>query len=468
MAREAKLVIATEDKTKAGIASAKAGMGQLVEAAKESKRQLEGINAVLQLGGWTMMASKAVGALRDITKEARENSEAFKESTKAFDDLRKELGSSLVSAVEPMVSAIGKIADQWAAASRTYREYRDAVKKDAEDRTLQDNVAIARGNLANIGEQLAKARAGAGTMGFSQLLVDKLVADYKLAEQQLRTAQERLNPRTVSGSGGGGASYPVQQVDGGLQVGTGNVPGFFQEWSLANLLGDQTLTRFMEAAADAIVTALEDASQGSLGQSDNLSEAALILAPERGGGMGAMFDMSPLALLADLVSPLAKGFSEMFMALEPIVQLGDPLKLVLQGMFEVIGPLITEALAPLIGILKIVGNVLGQVLAPVIKVLGDAIKWVAEGLIAVINGVIRAINWALGWAKVNIAEVSLQSATSAGMATMPSGGGTGAAYTGSQPITFNFYNQGNVVGSGGLEELAAIIEGLIQRRARYA
>jgi len=48
------------------------------------------------------------------------------------------------------------------------------------------------------------------------------------------------------------------------------------------------------------------------------------------------------------------------------------------------------------------------------------------------------------------------------------GSSSGASYSGSQAITFNFYNQGNVVGQGGLEELAAIIQGILQRNARYA
>lgn len=44
----------------------------------------------------------------------------------------------------------------------------------------------------------------------------------------------------------------------------------------------------------------------------------------------------------------------------------------------------------------------------------------------------------------------------------------GASYTGSQAITFNFYNQGNVVGSGGLEELANLLDSILRRNSRYA
>jgi hypothetical protein len=89
---------------------------------------------------------------------------------------------------------------------------------------------------------------------------------------------------------------------------------------------------------------------------------------------------------------------------------------------DVIGPLINEALAPLVGILKIVGKLFGAYLAPFIKVLGKVFEFVAKlfakfynflvpvfnGLIWVftqlanvtiwaVNGIIEAYNFLLGW-----------------------------------------------------------------------
>jgi hypothetical protein len=69
--------------------------------------------------------------------------------------------------------------------------------------------------------------------------------------------------------------------------------------------------------------------------------------------------------------------------------------------------------------------------------------------------------WANDYTKGTVARASTYTMGGA------SGGG-GATYTGGQRITFKFYNQGNVVGSGGMQELAVTIDGLIKQNARYA
>jgi len=61
-----------------------------------------------------------------------------------------------------------------------------------------------------------------------------------------------------------------------------------------------------------------------------------------------------------------------------------------------------------------------------------------------------------------------QPGDTAALSSNYAGTNSGASYTGAQAITFNFFNQGNVVGSGGLEELAMIIQGILNRNARYA
>jgi hypothetical protein len=61
-----------------------------------------------------------------------------------------------------------------------------------------------------------------------------------------------------------------------------------------------------------------------------------------------------------------------------------------------------------------------------------------------------------------------QPGATAALSSNYAGTSSGASYTGAQAITFNFFNQGNVVGSGGLEELAVIIQGILNRNARYA
>jgi hypothetical protein len=96
------------------------------------------------------------------------------------------------------------------------------------------------------------------------------------------------------------------------------------------------------------------------------------------------------------------------------------------------------------------------------------IEFIMQGILWVWNGIVDAVNWALGWAGVNLKHATLADTKAAGTDKTATTGGAGASYTGSQSITFNFYNQGNVVGSGGLQELANIIDSLIKQNARYA
>jgi len=193
--------------------------------------------------------------------------------------------------------------------------------------------------------------------------------------------------------------------------------------------------------------------------------------------------------------PLIDGFMGIFGSLSSVKMILDPLSLIFEGIFEVLGPLIDELLAPIIGILKIFGKILGQMLVPVLNMLTPVFEglakvmlWfankvmipVANFIIGIWNGIAKALNKALGWAGVKIKyadkidEYSMDDAAAEGADTTASNAstsgttGAGAQYTGSQAITFNFYNQGNVVGTGGLEELALIIDNLISRNARYA
>jgi hypothetical protein len=210
----------------------------------------------------------------------------------------------------------------------------------------------------------------------------------------------------------------------------------------------------------------------------------------RGGGFDAMGDMGIGSLLGEALGPLGDMFMGLLGSLGPVMEIMDPIGVILKSMFEVLGPLISEALAPLLGILKIFGKIFAATLIPILNILTPVIEGVAKVMlwfankvmipvsnfiIGIWNGIARMINSLLGWLGVNIAyadkisAVTMDDATTAGASsTTPTSSTGGASYSGSQSITFNFYNQGNVVGSGGLEELATLINNIITRNARYA
>jgi hypothetical protein len=179
-------------------------------------------------------------------------------------------------------------------------------------------------------------------------------------------------------------------------------------------------------------------------------------------------------------------------SLFPILNALAPLFSVLgNALLSVVGPL-TDLLAPAI---SFVGAILSAVLIPIIKglavvieILMAPIKWLGD-LFQWVGKVLSDFAWNIThWFNQRNTAGKFSSDAFTGLddriqdiwndtgsTVSPSdtlvGNDTptnGASYTGSQHITFNFYNQGNVVGSGGLEELALLIDSILKRNARYA
>ena len=216
-------------------------------------------------------------------------------------------------------------------------------------------------------------------------------------------------------------------------------------------------------------------------------------------GIGDLFK-APLGVFADLgasIIPLISSFSS-------VNQLLNPLQTIFGGMMEVLEPVIDTILAPLVGILKIVGQTIGQILVPVLQWLTPIIELVGEifiwlynkiilpignglitvfnvigiGLTSIVNGVISAINWALGWAGVNIGKVGVPNIDDGYLSAIDSaslydaGGASGSDYTGGgtgsstsvQSVVINVYQNfnGTVIGDGGLESVGEFVVQAIQ------
>lgn len=240
------------------------------------------------------------------------------------------------------------------------------------------------------------------------------------------------------------------------------------------------------------------------------------------GGFGDIFS----SILGGL-SPLIDGFMGLIPAVSSVSQILKPLETVLAAAMSVLAPVIDSLLTPLVGILNIVGQTLGMLLVPVLNMLAPVIQLVTEMFVFQYNllrpvfeflsdslnflgdSMSIAINWIMAgvwkmldwiddyinigsgfgskadaaedatkidprrWFKTTeFKELTTAAVVAAGKKTVPGSaggaGGAGASYTGSQSITFNFYNQGNVVGSGGLQELAMTINQIIVQNQRYA
>lgn len=104
------------------------------------------------------------------------------------------------------------------------------------------------------------------------------------------------------------------------------------------------------------------------------------------------------------------------------------LKPVLEGIFEILSPVIEEVLTPLFDVLRILGTVIGQLLLPQLQILGpfleilskallffinkavipvanlfiEVYKWIAKGVVYIWNAIATAINFLLGWMGVHL------------------------------------------------------------------
>lgn len=207
------------------------------------------------------------------------------------------------------------------------------------------------------------------------------------------------------------------------------------------------------------------------------------------------------APVMDMLGKFAGSLGGIIGAFSSVKAIISPFATILEGVMEVLGPVIDEVLAPLVGILKIVGNVIGSMLAPVLRILTPVIELITHafvwlynkaivptangfiwlinmiriGFANMINGVIRAINRIpfvnIGYVSVPgstdgfLSNIDLATVTKAGSTSGSSyaGGGTGSS-TSVQSVTINVHQHYNapVIGDGGMEQVGGFVVRAIQ------
>jgi len=251
-----------------------------------------------------------------------------------------------------------------------------------------------------------------------------------------------------------------------------------------------------EATTRALVKSTEkETSPGAWNLSDYESAKKRRKETDEDSGLQSLFDT-----IGKAFSSFSGSLISSIGALSSVQSILNPFATILEGMMEVLGPVIDSILSPLVGILKIFGNLIGSVLAPVlqwltpiIELVGNIFVWlynkvlmpignaliymfngVYNTIALVINGIIYAVNFLLGWLGVNIGTVAYKEQTSGFISEIDSGTLTesGTTYTGSgsssstsvESVTINVYQtfEGNVIGEGGLEAVGAFVVKAIQ------
>ncbi|MGD9938611.1 MAG: phage tail tape measure protein [Clostridia bacterium] len=438
-------------------------------------------------------------------------SQGIKNLSDNFGDLKENIGESLLKAFTPMLNGINSTIEGWNQAYDAFSRYKKAMVDDPE---LAAHIKKERDTLRAMQAFKPETMAGqarlAGDPQYQAKLkqaYDDAVAARKLYEESTLPSTPRVSGVAAPSLGMGGSSAPVATGSGSGAAPTDPFNFYGMPWDTGMEFGPYPApagqgTSLLGMLADASSIGSYRDARGEYGPAadvdytpafaDIMNKFADITSGVTSASFSAAGDSSvagsgPLGALGDALGPITDAFGSLLGSLGPVMEIIDPIGTILASMMEVLGPLIEEALAPLTGLLVIFGKILAMTLIPLINIITPIIKgiasvfiWLANKVlipvgnlfIDIMRGIIHALNKIPG---VNIKKpsrlenISLADATAAGTSSSSSGGTTaGASYTGSQPITFNFYNQGNVVGSGGLEELALLIESILQRNARYA
>jgi hypothetical protein len=386
----------------------------------------------------------------------------LKNLNNAWGDMQEAIGGNVTSWLSPALVGLEQLLSAWSNLITESTRYHDIQKTEAARRTAEEKRFVVGKKMESLQTKIDGASYDAsGMLPVDQWKKDLgvLAGEYRNLTTEINAqagAYKRLTTEPASGgSAGSGGATPVEIING---VADGPV------WNDPNELGRVLAINLV----DVIRPLMSDPNEAY----------APVEFPRKPGGSESLGDIGlpnmDMGPIIGALEPIIKVVDSLFGTLGPMITslssvkaILDPIGTILGAMFEVLGPLINDALAPLVGILKLIGRGLGSILAPAVEFLGSVIETVVKGILWVWNGIVKAINWALGWTGVHLEKVTFEDTGDAGT-TMTGTTGSGASYSGSQAITFNFYNQGNVVGSGGLQELAATIYALIQQNARYA
>jgi len=310
--------------------------------------------------------TKSVAALKEYEERLAEINALLKEQygkaaaetdenrIKALDEYNK----ALQDATRLQQAGLASLEDTLKAKQSATQTYLETLAKLG----LANSEAFktAKASLVDYGNQLAK-------LGYTPGMVE--------TPEQERARYEASNYGTTpSGLPTGGTS--------GLSYGTEGTGFNASEYGGFSKL-QEVLSKIADTLGKGAGTAVSSAATGSGGEAGKLFSAIAQYGPVIGG----------------LMYSLSTVFEAMSKILQPMI---DTLLKPLFDVFQTIGVILADALAPAFAILT-----------PIIKIVADALAWfadkvmipVANFIIGIWNGIANTINAVLGWAGVNLQTV---------------------------------------------------------------
>ncbi len=401
----------------------------------------------------------------------------------AVTDLKAELGGLISQGLSPLRAWLTDIIRQWGEAAGAARNYTSAMLKaksgaGLDSFTEQELVALNKAKLEFIEQRkgvLLQLKEGSVDFKTVTKQIEDAVADQQLIATELKNLASTRHyagylpaeaPAVPSASGSSSSSSGGSGDDG------------------ADAMAERLALKL------GLYTGASDRVRGGSGGIATTDEMV-----SRGGD--SMLFGGGLAGLDDVFGPLIGLLGDFAGSMGMVQALLDPIGTILSGVMDILGPLIETLLTPLVGIFRILGQTLGRIIAPLFEMLGPIIKGIAEvfvwlynkvlrpignGIITLFNvvanmvlgiwnGIVAAINAALGWAGVNLSyasyrsldqgslsEISVGDLSAAGSASSSSTTGANASYTQARDITVNVsVTTSALVGDDGIREFSLMI-----------
>lgn len=381
--------------------------------------------------------------LGEVSRQMGEGvSQRIKNLSDAFGDLRENIGERMLTAFSPMLTFIQQVVDGWNDAYKAQKKYNDALKNnDPEMAAAIKRVEDLKKQIGRLEQMIATGAAELQGLGASDLeALNRAYAGALRALKELENkrsgTQGTVGIEPAAPAGGGGPATPattgtaaaIKEIsDAALEAETA-----FQGWNYEATAVAGAMTPLLETPSlleASWTTALENVANKQKDWGDFIADSIGTMM----GAMGSALEAVGAAL-----------FNQ-------------------EDAWDSFSAVAVQALAEVL-------RALGGQLAALAAFYALTLQWGKAALAAAASA---AAFVAAGAASAWAASLSGGGGGGAPSPTAPAGGGgagggVAAQYTGAQNLTFNFYNQGNVVGAGGMEELAAIIDSLIKRNARYA
>jgi len=376
----------------------------------------------------------------------------------------------------------------------------DAIKAAQDAQRANAAFAVAEWDAEVAKEEALRAYTSASNDKYlsmmAELFADKTSAEYLFGELET----ERMNALAEAKLAGMEDLSTIEAYYGQRRIA---LEAEVSEMILANdkKNADDLIAYNKKKLEDAITAAqangLRDVGQGNAGFNAYTAIQGAGAAVGRVGGgegiggaiMGGLGDM-----LGGLAGPIG-SIVGMISSLGPVMQILDPIGVILKGIMQVLSPIITQLLTPLLGMLTIVGRVIGGLLAPALQILIPIVQLISEIFIwlynkvvlPIYNGIMGVFNWIYNafvdfingilWlidqipfvdvGRVDkrdttagfLEEITLADLSEAGESVTTGESGSSASYTQGRTITMNFYNQSVVAGDAGIRQLAILLRG---------